>query len=518
MKKKMRVNLISLVIVFSLLFPLLSATRMNAGNMSFSDVKEKDWFYGDVMRLVNMGAIAGYGDGTFRPKDSITRAEFVKILVTSLKFDIVSWGSFPDTENHWSSDYISTAIAYRVIDEADYGDSFEPDKPISRLEMAKMLIRALKVDTDDVGKGPFEDISSKYTTTAYREHLITGSFTNGKRYFHPEDNTSRAEASAVIARAIDYNADPYGYKEQKEKEAKEKKKAELAAKNLPYIHSGKKPTQAQVLNLLREYDKDGYFILNETIKRKDDFMDWIDSDDFLDDIAVAVHEECHGYTNLTNNSIHSKVFYLGNGKSVTVKLTDVFYTREMASSIPEKLRTFRFSTYVGDAGKNAGSNFFGVYGLLDEFTAYYYGTKTRCNLYDYYMTYAQSAYDWFDYIRDVQSHYFSYAEFRYYILKYLIYAKDHYKSVYDSIMANREFKTVFNTIDQKFNDLIQDYFNKRKDLVEYLQGEGYNAYMDESWFGIENMSIGITYDDTYHLLMTEMEKEEYQEILRQLKG
>ena len=49
----------------------------------FSDVKPGDWYYQDVMYLAEKGAISGFVDGTFRPDNTITRAEFVKIAVAA---------------------------------------------------------------------------------------------------------------------------------------------------------------------------------------------------------------------------------------------------------------------------------------------------------------------------------------------------------------------------------------------------------------------------------------------------
>ena len=48
--------------------------------MRFTDVRESDWFYADVAGAVQYGWIEGYGDGTFRPGSSITRAEVTAIV------------------------------------------------------------------------------------------------------------------------------------------------------------------------------------------------------------------------------------------------------------------------------------------------------------------------------------------------------------------------------------------------------------------------------------------------------
>ncbi len=180
-------------------------------NTSFSDVSSSDWFYSNVQSLVDSGAISGYEDGTFRPYNSITRAEFAKILVKAMKIQPSEGDDFADTKTSWAKSYISAAITNGIIVKSEYGDNFLPDEQISRLEIAKMIVRALHI-TPSSKSGPFEDLTNEYTTAAYNEYLIMGTQDNGRRYFYPNNKATRAEASAMVERAVNYKADPDGYK------------------------------------------------------------------------------------------------------------------------------------------------------------------------------------------------------------------------------------------------------------------------------------------------------------------
>ncbi len=51
----------------------------------FSDVKESDWSYKYIMKMLEDGVINGYEDGTFRPKNEITRAEIAVMLTKMYK-------------------------------------------------------------------------------------------------------------------------------------------------------------------------------------------------------------------------------------------------------------------------------------------------------------------------------------------------------------------------------------------------------------------------------------------------
>jgi len=219
---------------------------------------------------------------------------------------------------------------------------------------------------------------------------------------------------------------------------------------LQYVNLNRSKAE-QVLYLVKRFSPESHYILSQS----KNFMRWFQTNDILRNLPTAVHEECHanGMTYLKGGVIQNK-FYLGAGKTVTVKYTNVFKSKEMASTIPENLRTFRYNTYIGGADDYLAANGLGVYGLLDEFAAYYHGTRTAVELFDYCMTFEQTPDLWFNYISSVSGDYFAYAEFRFYILKYLMYAKQNYPDIYKNIMANKEFKQVFNTIDLNYGQII----------------------------------------------------------------
>ena len=63
---------------FAALITILTMTVF-AGGLKFTDVKESDWFYSDVVSTVEMGLINGKGDSTYCPNDNLTYAEAVKL-------------------------------------------------------------------------------------------------------------------------------------------------------------------------------------------------------------------------------------------------------------------------------------------------------------------------------------------------------------------------------------------------------------------------------------------------------
>ena len=172
----------------------------------FNDIKESDWYATTVKKLVDMGGINGYPDGTFKPNNQITRAEFTKILVSALGYD-----NLKPTGSHWASGYVDKAVS---IGLATSGELSDLNRAITRKEMAKMVANALDhrgeshvdnranyrtllTDYNNINKS-YQD----YVLKAFTKGIITG-YTDGS--FKADRGLTRAEASTVIIRVLDEN-------------------------------------------------------------------------------------------------------------------------------------------------------------------------------------------------------------------------------------------------------------------------------------------------------------------------
>ena len=104
----------------------------------FSDIGVNRWYTVPVRALASLGAIQGYSDGTFRPDDNITRAEFVTI---ASRFSAMAEGElkFSDVgEQSWARKYIVSACAHGWI--SGYPDgTFRPNGNITRAEAVKVM-------------------------------------------------------------------------------------------------------------------------------------------------------------------------------------------------------------------------------------------------------------------------------------------------------------------------------------------------------------------------------------------
>ena len=109
---------------------------------SFSDVSSSAWYCQSVSTLSDMGVITGYPNGTFRPEANITRAEFATLLSRFTEAKTVATTSFSDTASHWARSTIETASANGWV--TGYPDgTFRPNNSITRAEAMAMLNRML---------------------------------------------------------------------------------------------------------------------------------------------------------------------------------------------------------------------------------------------------------------------------------------------------------------------------------------------------------------------------------------
>ena len=105
---------------------------------SLRDVAAGCWYTTAVSTLANVGAISGYSDGTFRPNKEITRAEFVTILTGIYGEDTTKGMPFSDVGHSWCYDAVATAYANGWV--SGYSDgTFRPNQTITRAEAVVIL-------------------------------------------------------------------------------------------------------------------------------------------------------------------------------------------------------------------------------------------------------------------------------------------------------------------------------------------------------------------------------------------
>ncbi|CEN94614.1 MAG: N-acetylmuramoyl-L-alanine amidase [Paeniclostridium sp.] len=170
-------------------------------NTTFNDI-DGHWAKNAIIDFATKGYINGYGDGTFKPDNSITRAEFVKILNKAFGYTNVGKENFSDVNpSDWYYNDICIGVNAGYINGYE-DNTFKPDKQITREEASKIIATALNLKGD--GNLNFKD-SSEISNWAkpYVDALSDNNIINGyeDNTFRPHNNMTRAENVTILSRA-----------------------------------------------------------------------------------------------------------------------------------------------------------------------------------------------------------------------------------------------------------------------------------------------------------------------------
>ncbi|NQX60749.1 S-layer homology domain-containing protein [Paenibacillus qinlingensis] len=175
---------------------------------SFMDIKDIAWAQKPIEVLASKGIINGVTDTQFGPKNDITRADFISLLVRTLDLntDNADVSSFEDVQ---ASDYFfkSVSIARSLgITNGANGNAFMPNAPISRQDLMVMSVRALQLTnklilpSDASGISAFADHAdiASYAKTSVAALVQQGIISGDGTHIRPTDNMTRAEAAKLL--------------------------------------------------------------------------------------------------------------------------------------------------------------------------------------------------------------------------------------------------------------------------------------------------------------------------------
>ncbi|MFR6377250.1 MAG: S-layer homology domain-containing protein [Oscillospiraceae bacterium] len=183
----------------------------NTGANPFTDVSEKDWFYGDVMFVYENGLMLGTSKTLFSPHGTATRGMMATIL-WRMEGSPAPKGknSFTDVEaGKWYADAITWTAENGIF--AGYGkDKFGPDDPITREQLAAIFYRYADYKGYDLTvKGNLDkfkdaDKITDYAKTAMQWAVGSG-LVKGKsgNLLDPQGTATRAEIAAMLHRFIE---------------------------------------------------------------------------------------------------------------------------------------------------------------------------------------------------------------------------------------------------------------------------------------------------------------------------
>ena len=165
------------------------------------------WATEAIEAVKNANIMKGFGDGSFRPKQDLTRAEAVTLLLRSKQESETEYNGvspFPDVHpGLWFNKAVGVAAANGWIEGRPDG-KFYPGDNLTRAEFSTLIMRAFDLEPGVIGDLPFQDIAaaqwySGAVSALYQRDLLRN---KRNRFFRPEHLVSRAEAAWTFAQIM----------------------------------------------------------------------------------------------------------------------------------------------------------------------------------------------------------------------------------------------------------------------------------------------------------------------------
>lgn len=172
----------------------------------FNDVSRGHENYEAIKYLYEQGIINGYSDGTFKPNNTVNRVEALKMLM--LAFDIEAGPNgeltFSDADNSaWYATTLAAAVAKGIVKGYDDG-TFKPGNTVNKAEYLKMLFKTNNIElTDSVTANPYADVPKDAWYAQYAYMLNKKNLLNvNNNVLEPASGMTRADVAETIYRLM----------------------------------------------------------------------------------------------------------------------------------------------------------------------------------------------------------------------------------------------------------------------------------------------------------------------------
>lgn len=172
----------------------------------YSDLSGVAWAREAILYLTDQNVISGDGNGIFRPNDSITRAEFVKILTTAFGFtDTKGELDFADVSpEEWYAPYVMAGVNAGIV-KGMREDWFGAAEDITREDLIVMCERAAQTAGMELSGGEERTLADAESISDYARDAVSAFCSAGiisgdtDGNFNPQNGATRAEACKIAA-------------------------------------------------------------------------------------------------------------------------------------------------------------------------------------------------------------------------------------------------------------------------------------------------------------------------------
>jgi hypothetical protein len=163
-----------------------------------------------IVELACMGILNGYSDGTFRPDNTITRAEILKISMMAAGLEPNGGTNelnlyFVDLGD-WQAPWVNTAFELGIVEGYDSGDGinyyYAPNNSVNRAEGIKLMLATFGIYPGEMAQSSFTDVSGwmiPWVEVAYGIGIVDMP-SSGK--FYPASSLTRGDAATYLYRLV----------------------------------------------------------------------------------------------------------------------------------------------------------------------------------------------------------------------------------------------------------------------------------------------------------------------------
>lgn len=179
----------------------------------YSDMDSNHWAYKQIKQLSEQGVVIGYPDGTFKPDENVTRAEFASMAIKALGQEhttVAQPVKFNDiTKEFWAYDAIQKAIYFDLISNPEKEGKFRPEDSVSRAESLSIAVNALTTEQISEQKAlyvlskvykDYKNIPSWFIIPAGKAEILgmVVCMPTNKDVMDSDRPATRAEVSAIL--------------------------------------------------------------------------------------------------------------------------------------------------------------------------------------------------------------------------------------------------------------------------------------------------------------------------------
>lgn len=185
-------------------FRVITTNTDDLNYRPFSDILGTE-FDEYIRNIHDIGITNGFSDGTFRPWNTLTRAEAATMLAVALKLapDSTSTSKLSDVNNHWAKKYINPILAKGIM--TGYSNkTFKPDNKITVAEVCTIISKSFQFQTKS--QGVFTKLRTGQWYSGYVQNIFNLKILTPQdslyTSFNETSNISRGNFAMMLSRAL----------------------------------------------------------------------------------------------------------------------------------------------------------------------------------------------------------------------------------------------------------------------------------------------------------------------------